>query len=862
MLKFWIRNINDGAYLNKTSPEMSVKDFNIIGLTEEQVLYAREKHGINRLSYKKENRFIDAVKGLSKEPMVLLLLVASVIYFISGNPGDGTFLASAIVLVSVISLYQDSRSRNAIEKLKKYTQPKCKVIRDGNIEEIQSEDLVIGDSLLVEEGTSIAADGTIIHSNDFSVNESILTGESLPVYKDQSKENNFIYLGTTVTSGLAIANITAIGNETRLGKIGKSLEGIKEEKTPLEKQISNFVKKMVIAGAVIFVFVWAINFFRSYNTLDSLMKALTLAMSILPEEIPVAFTTFMALGAWRLMKMGVVVKQIKTVETLGGATVICVDKTGTITENKMSLAGFYVPGSGKVSYPRESLSDDEKSLIRLAMWASEPIPFDPMELALHEAYAQITSEDERPGYRMIHEYPLGGKPPMMTHIFENDFGKRIVAAKGAPEAIMNVSDFTAKEKQQTEEAIKTLAIEGYRVLGVGETNFPGDDFPATQQEFKFYFKGLIAFYDPPKKNIQKVFEDFYKAGLSVKIVTGDNATTTDSIARQVGFRGNNKSISGDELMKLSESELQDSVIKTSVFTRMYPEAKLKIINALKAKKEVVAMTGDGVNDAPALKAANIGVAMGNKGTEIAKQAASLILINDDLSQMVDAVAMGRRIYTNLKKAIQYIISIHIPIILTVFTPLALGWVYPNIFSPVHIIFLELIMGPTCSIIYENEPMEKNSMNQKPRPLSTTFFSWKELTTSIIQGLMITAGSLLTYQYAVSQGLDESLTRTMVFTVLISANIFLTLVNRSFYYSILATMKYRNKLVVLIISLTVVITGLLLFITPLTKFFQFGFLNLSQLSVGIGIGFLSVVWYEIIKWRKRINTPEIIESSQP
>ncbi|MBK5273066.1 MAG: cation-translocating P-type ATPase [Bacteroidia bacterium] len=841
---------------------MSVKNFDIVGLTQSQVLYAREKYGHNKLSYKKENRIIDAIKSLIKEPMVILLLVASVIYFISGNPGDGFFLASAIVLVSIISLYQDSRSRNALEKLKKYTQPKCKVIREGNVEEIQSEELVIGDSLLVEEGTSIAADGIIIHSNDFSVNESILTGESLPVYKDQTRENNFIFLGTSVTSGLAIAKITAIGNETQLGKIGKSLENIKEEKTPLETQINGFVKRMVIAGAIIFVFVWAINFSRSYDILDSLMKALTLAMSILPEEIPVAFTTFMALGAWRLMKMGVVVKQMKTVETLGGATVICVDKTGTITENKMSLAGFFVPGSHKISYATEALGNDEKNLIRLAMWASEPIPFDPMETALHEKYAQIAEEDERPHYNMIHEYPLGGKPPMMTHVFQSDAGKRIIAAKGAPEALISVSDLTAKEKQQTEEAIKTLAIEGYRVLGVGETNFVGNDFPATQQELRFKFDGLIAFYDPPKKNIGKVFEDFYKAGLVVKIVTGDNATTTDSIARQVGFRGYKDNISGDELMKLSEDELQKRVMNISVFTRMYPEAKLKIINAIKAKKEIVAMTGDGVNDAPALKAANIGIAMGNKGTEIAKQAASLILINDDLSQMVDAVAMGRRIYTNLKKAIQYIISIHIPIILTVFTPLALGWIYPNIFSPVHIIFLELIMGPTCSIIYENEPMEKNSMNQKPRPLSTTFFSWKELTTSLIQGLMITAGSLLTYQYAVSQGLDESLTRTMVFTVLISANIFLTLVNRSFYYSIISTMKYKNKLVLLIISLTIVISGLLLFVTPLTKFFGFEFMNLSQLSVSIGIGFLSVVWYEIIKWRKRMSAPEIIENSQP
>jgi Ca2+-transporting ATPase len=834
---------------------MPAKNFNIKGLTDEQVMDARKKHGNNKPCYKKENRFFDTLKSLAKEPMVVLLLVTSSIYFITGNTGDGIFLASAIVLVSAISLYQDARSRNALEKLKSFTQPWCKVIRNGEVEEIKSEDLVVGDSLMIEEGVFIAADGIIVHSNDFSVNESILTGESLLVYKDQTKEDNLIYHGTTVASGLAIAVITAIGRETKLGKIGKSLEKIKEEKTPLERQINNFVKKMVMAGVVIFLIVWAINYFHSYHVLDSLLKALTLAMSILPEEIPVAFTTFMALGAWRLMKTGIVVKQMKTVETLGSATVICTDKTGTITENKMSLSRLFVLDSQKIYDPEDTLSDEAKELIRLAMWASEPIPFDPMEAALHHAYSQIAIADERPRYKMIHEYPLGGKPPMMTHLFEDNMGKRIIAAKGAPEALMNVSHLTPIEKQKVEEAISTLAAEGYRVLGVAEANFTGNHFPENQQEFQFKFKGIVAFYDPPKKNIQSVFEDFYAAGIAIKIVTGDNAATTASIAKQIGFRNYEKSLTGDELMKLQDTELQERVLDTGLFTRMFPDAKLKIINALKAKNEIVAMTGDGVNDGPALKSAHIGIAMGKKGTEIAKQAASLILVNDDLSQMVDAVAIGRRIYTNLKKAIQYIISIHIPIILTVFIPLALGWIYPNIFSPVHIIFLELIMGPTCSIMYENEPMEKNTMLQRPRLFTTNFFTWKELTTSIVQGLVITAGTLIAYQYAVYQGFSEAVTRTMVFTVLISANIFLTLVNRSFYYSVIATLKYKNNLVLVIIGITIAISGLLLFVKPLTKFFQFESLNLSQLSISVIMGFLSVIWYEVVKWRKRTKSAD-------
>lgn len=831
---------------------MPANHFDIFGLTNEQLILAREKFGQNKLVYKKENSFSDTVKRIIKDPMMILLLVAASIYFISGKTGDGIFLTVAIVFQTSISLYQYSRSKNALEKLKNFSQPNCKVIRNGKLEEIKSEDLVVGDSLIVEEGTSITADGIIVHSNDFSVNESILTGESFAVFKDKEKEDKFIYSGTTVVSGLAIVTVTAIGNETKLGKIGTSLQSISEEKTPLEIQIANFVKKMAIVGAVVFAIVWAINYWHSQNLLNSLLQSLTLAMSILPEEIPVAFTTFMALGAWRLMKMGIVVKQMKTVETLGSATVICTDKTGTITENKMSLAKLFLLSSNKIYQADGILTEDEKNLIQLAMWASEPIPFDPMEIALHQAYKNSTQNDERPNYKLIHEYPLSGKPPMMTHVFENNKANRIIAAKGAPEALMNVSKLTEIEKKQINEAILLLANDGYRVLGVGVSNFTADDYPAKQQDLSFQFKGIVAFYDPPKKNIQKVLEDFYSAGIAVKIITGDNAETTIAIAKQIRFKNYKNSITGDELMKLNDAELQKCVMKTTIFTRMFPEAKLKIINALKSNDQIVAMTGDGVNDGPALKAAHIGIAMGKKGTEIAKQAASLILLEDDLSKMVDAIAMGRKIYTNLKKAIQYIISIHIPIILTVFIPLALGWIYPNIFSPIHIIFLEIIMGPTCSIIYENEPIEKNTMMQKPKALTTTFFNWKELSISILQGLVITVGTLLVYQYSVKNGYNEELTRTMTFTVLIVANIFLTLINRSFYYSILTTLKYKNNMVLFIIFITIAIVGLILYVNPLTVFFEFEKLNLNQLLLCIAIGFTTVIWFEIVKLIKRIK----------
>lgn len=831
---------------------MPINQFSIKGLDSEQVNLSREKFGRNKLDYKKENTFLDVLLRIAKEPMTILLLVASTIYFISGETGNGIFMVVAILFIASISLYQDSRSKNALEKLKDLSQPHCKVIRNGTLIEIKSEELVVGDFLLVEEGTSITADGTIVQSNDFSVNESILTGESLAVFKNKDKEDKFIYSGTIVASGLAIAEIKAIGNDTKLGKIGKSLESISEEKTPLEIQVSNFVKWMAIVGAIVFVLVWVINYWQSQHILNSLLQSLTLAMSILPEEIPVAFTTFMALGAWRLMKLGIVVKQTKTVETLGSATVICTDKTGTITENKMSLAKLFVLKSNKIVSPEEELNDSDKELIELSMWASEPIPFDPMEMALHQAYKDLKQNDERPLYKLVHEYPLGGKPPMMTHIFSESNGRKIIAAKGAPEALINVSNLNATEIQQIHAAIELLATEGYRVLGVGVSNFVGEDYPAQQQDLPFEFKGIVAFYDPPKKNIQRVMEDFYTAGIQVKIITGDNAATTASIAKQIGFKDYEKTISGDELMALSDKELQNRVMDTAIFTRMFPEAKLKIINALKSNNQIVAMTGDGVNDGPALKASHIGIAMGQKGTEIAKQAASLILLEDDLSKMVEAVAMGRKIYTNLKKAIQYIISIHIPIILTVFIPLAFGWIYPNIFSPIHVIFLELIMGPTCSIIYENEPMEPNTMSQKPKPLSTTFFNLKELSISIIQGLFITVGTLSVYQYAVVSGYNEAITRTMVFSVLITANIFLTLINRSFYYSILTTLKYKNNMVLFIVFITIALVGLILYVNPMTAFFEFEMLNLRQLLTSISIGFISVIWFEVVKAIKSVK----------
>lgn len=821
------------------------------GLTDAQVEQSRRENGTNSLQDTSNSAWWEALKETVTEPMFILLVACTVIYFSLNELSEGFFMLGAILVVSAISFYQDSRSKKALEALKSYTQASTTVIRNNEVVELPSSEVVVGDVVVVSEGELIPADGTLLQIHDFSVNESILTGEAFAVHKElQNAENNQVFQGALVQSGQGVFETTAVGQHTRLGKIGTSLATIETEKTPLQRQIDQFVKRMAAVGAVIFVLIWGINYFQSGDILGSLLKGLTIAMSVLPEEIPVAFATFMALGAWRLMQQGIIVKQTQTVEALGSATVICTDKTGTITENKMALHRLYVNEIEAVLGENQWQNAPARRLIEVAMWASEPAPFDPMEKALHQAYRQSTEKDERSEFRLVHEYPLSGKPPMMTHVFENQFGKRIIACKGAPEALLRHSTLSDEAKEKVHRQVAAFAADGLRMLGVGVSSFEGKTFPENQQEFSFEFLGLVGFYDPPKPNIAKVFKQFYDAGIQLKIITGDNSLTTEAIAKQGHFKNTTPPLTGEELLRLSPEEAEKRIAETTLFTRMFPEAKLKIINTLKAQQQIVGMTGDGVNDGPALKAAHIGIAMGKRGSEIAKQASSLILVDDDFGKMVDAVAAGRKIYNNLKKAIQYIISIHIPIILTVALPLVLGWVYPAIFTPVHVIFLELIMGPTCSIVYENEPLEKRSMQQPPRPMTTTFLNLRELSISIVQGLMITAGTLFLYQYSVRQGYAEDQTRTMVFATLVIANIFLTLANRSFYDSVIESFKYKNNLLLGVIGATIVLLAGLVYVPVLATFFKLTPLSLSQLGFVSLVSLASVGWFEGFKWGKR------------
>ena len=815
------------------------------GLSSLQVTEKRRQFGSNALELQEERVLLNVLKEIVLEPMFILLLVACVIYFATGSYQEGTIMLIAIFVVAGISIFQEYRSRNAVQALKKLSQSHVKVIRNGIEEAILIEEIVVEDIMIIEEGEIISADAILLQARDFSINESILTGESVAVYKNTDAT---IFRGTLVASGNATARVTDVGLQTKFGKIGLAVKEVAVEKTPLQIQIKAFVKKMVWIGAAAFALVITIKYIQTSDILRSLMHGLTLAMSILPEEIPVAFSTFLALGAFRLLKNKIIVKQPQYVETLGAATVICVDKTGTITENKMSIACLYDEATKKSLTVSGNIHEDviPGELIEFTMWSSETKPFDPMEQAIHSLYGEMAVQDKRTAYQQIHEYPISGSPPMMTHIFQNQSGEVIIAAKGAPERILGQSNLTEAEVKEIEKQALEYAKQGLRVLGVGKGIWNEEKWPDLQDEFRFEFLGLVAFQDPPKENIRETIETFRKAGITVKMITGDYAETALAIARQVNLSDNDEVMLGTDVLKLETAELRSTLRHVNIFARMFPEAKLKVINALKQSGEVVAMTGDGVNDAPALKAAHIGIAMGQRGSEVAKGAASLILSDDDLIHMTDAVALGRKIYDNLKKAIQYIVSIHIPIILIVTLPLLLGWAFTGIFTPVHVIFLELIMGPTCSIIYENEPMEPNTMNRPPRQMSATFLSFRQLLTSIIQGLVITAACLGTGYYGIQQGLDDTTVRTLIFITLLFSNIFLTLVNRSFRYSVFTTIRYSNMLVPLIVGITLAFIVGLLTIPFMQHLFGLGTLSWKMISICIGAAFVGTFWMELVK----------------
>lgn len=815
----------------------------IKGLSSIDVNASRQKYGSNKTDPDESLMFISLIKNLFTEPMFIFLAAACAIYFFAGMIKEGVIMIIAVCFITGISVFQDYRSRNAVAALRKISAEKATVLRNGLKITIEADDIVVNDIVFLSEGLIVPADGIIMAANDLSLNESVLTGESFAVNK--TEKNTPVFKGTYVLSGSAVVCITAVGAHTKFGGIARSLQNVKTVKTPLQNQIAVFIRYMTRFGIFIFLLVVGYTYYQHSDISSALIAGLTLAMSLLPEEIPVAFSSFQALGAFRLLKEHIIVTRPQYVETLGSATVICTDKTGTLTGNRMNIEYLFDYSSGRL-IPSGSNKDMPGKLIEYAMWSSEVNPFDPMEKAIHELYGTVTSVDLRQTFRQVHEYPLGGKPPFMTHIFKNEEGNIIIAAKGAPEAILKLSCLPPVEVKKITEQVSFFAAKGYRVLAVGKAIPDRKPFPASQVDFHFDFLGLLVFGDPPRKNAAAVIQSFRNAGIRVKMITGDYSETALAIAARVDLDPCTEVLTGDEIMNMEPALLQEKVKTVAVFARMYPEAKLKVIEALKKNGEVVAMTGDGVNDAPALKAAHVGIAMGKRGSEVAKSAASVILEDDDLAHMIRAVEQGRKIYSNLKKAVRYIISIHIPIILVVLTPLLMSWHFTGIFTPLHVIFLELIMGPTCSVIYENEPVEPGIMMQPPRKISHTFLSGKQLMFSVVQGIIISVASLGIGYYYLKSGRSQEETRSVIFITLLLANTFLTLFNRSFIYPVFKTIHYKNKLLIFILFLNLTFIILFLFLPFLQKIFGLTALSVPEVLICTGLALFSTAWVEAFK----------------
>lgn len=793
-----------------------------------------QRFGKNELDAERRNPLLMSLWNIATEPMFILLAVACVLYFFLGDFTEAMMMVVSILFVAGIELYQETKSERALEALRRYTRALVRVQRDGRWVELPSEDLVPGDLVQIEEGERVPADGFLIEYHDLSVDESVLTGESLPVEKGENESGRKVYQGTTVASGNGYFVVRETGSRTEFGKLGKSIETVESAPTPLQKQIKRFVQQMGILGGLAFVLVFILNYWAEQDVWKALLFSLTLAMAILPEEIPVAFSAFMGLGAYRMIRHGILAKKPQTVESLGSATVICLDKTGTITENRMSVAEVV------------DISGNNRTLA-YALWASEPEPFDAMEKALlRHGLEMLPNGDPREGFSLYKEYPLGGKPPMMTHIWENTSRNRVVACKGAVERILRVASLENSRREQVLAETEALAGKGYRVLGVASAVFSGENFPAEQDDFNWEFEGLVAFYDPPKENVGEVFEQFYQAGIRVMMITGDHVATAKNIAHSVGLRDAKEAMTGHEVMAMSDGELREAVGRINVFARMFPDAKLRVVNALKSNGETVAMSGDGVNDGPALKAAQIGVAMGKKGTEIAKSAASLVLLEDNLHAMTTAIKMGRRIYDNLRKAIRYIISIHLPIIMVVLLPLLFGWPYLHILLPLHVIFLELVMDPTAAVAFENEPAEPNLMRKRPRPGNASLFSWKELGVSLLQGAAITVGVLFMYHWAAANGKTEEGVRSVVFATLVSANLFLTLSNRSFDYALHRTLFYKNRMLPVILLVSAAMLLVILYVPLFSGLFKMTALSAADFGWCVLAGFASIVWFELYK----------------
>ena len=814
------------------------------GLSSKEVLESRAKYGMNMMEKKKKESLFSKVLNVFKEPMFLLLLITASIYFILGEVGDGIIMLCFILFISGIEFFQEQKTDKALEALNTLSALNVKVLRDGKIQEIDSKDIVMGDIILLEEGDKVSADGILLECQGLGMNESSLTGESEVVYKKIQEDNenhfkwNMCYAGTDVANGSALMKVVAIGSQTEYGKIGKVLNAISKEKTPLEKQIKKLVIVCTIISFIFFIFVLIVNFMvhsdLQFNErlIQSILPAITVVMSSIPEEIPVVLTVFLAMGAWQLAKKNALTKNMKAVETLGAVTVLCTDKTGTLTENKMQVQNCFI-------------KDDD--FYRVALLACSKEPYDPMEIAIQDACFTHQISKEIYHHTCLHEYIFNHEDKMMGQVWQLEQNK-ILCVKGAYENVLPLCHLKQTEYDEIVKQAIEYSKKGYRVLALAKNDHM-EQIPETLKENTLSFVGLIALVDPPRHGVKESIQSCYEAGVRVIMITGDNGDTAKGIASQIGLKQHTKVITGEELEKMSDEELEKKVKETNIFARVYPNHKMRIVKALQKHQEVVAMTGDGVNDAPALKRASIGIAMGKRGTNVSKEASDMILMDDHFNTIVDAIKNGRVIYSNIKKAISYILVIHMPIALAcLFVPLLH---LPVFLLPIHIVLLELIIDPTSSIIFERLKPDNNVMKEKPRKINDPIISSSIIVKCILQEVAIFAGFFGSYYHLIKNGMDPVFYVTFSFTVLVLSNIFIVYVLQSNEFALKNMIIDLKDKVIAFINFVIILMLLFIIYVPfLQKIVGTTPLTLKELFCAILISIMVTLPFDLLKLKEK------------
>ena len=837
------------------------------GLSDEEAATRLKTEGYNELPSAKPRTVFDTAWDVVREPMFLLLVACGLIYLLLGDHVEALMLLGFVFVVMGITLFQERRTERALEALRDLSSPRALVIRSGEEKRIAGREVVRGDILVLNEGDRVPADAVLLSSVNLTADESLLTGESVPVRKltwDGAQEMGrpggddlpFVYSGTLLVQGHGVGEVRATGANTELGKIGKALQTAEQEDTPLQRETGRLVRNIAIFGVAMCALVIVAYGLTRGDWLNGFLAGIALAMALLPEEFPVVLTIFLALGAWRIAQKQVLTRRMPAIETLGAATVLCADKTGTLTLNKMTLAQLSVAGDFcDLRQPIGELPEKFHTLAEFSILASQRDPFDPMEKAILQVGDQYLTATEHlhNDWKLIQEYPLSKKLLALSHVWRSPDGQDyVIASKGAPEAIADLCHFTPSQLQELLPRITHMANNGLRVLGVARARFQHTDLPQEQHDFAFEFIGLIGLADPIRPTVPAAIKLCQAAGVRVVMITGDYPGTAQNIARQIGLTPHDQFITGPELDQMDDVELRRRIAHANIFARVVPEQKLRIVNALKANGEVVAMTGDGVNDAPALKAAHIGVAMGARGTDVARESSALVLLDDDFSSIVQAVRLGRRIFDNIKKAVAYIFAIHVPIAGLTLIPVLFK--LPLILTPVHILFLELIIDPACSTIFEGEPEESNVMQRPPRSPHEPLFSKRTIFLSVLQGLGVLAVTLAVYVIALQRGQDESEARALTFTTLIVANLGLILANRSWSRTIPETLHTPNKALWWVLGGALLFMGLVLFVPVLRDLFKFTYLHPNDLLLCLTAGILSIAWFEILKYFTRRKSP--------